>query len=284
MKGWSIGVLAAVLILAAGCAPKADAPEDVAAIKAMADAWGPAESAGDAAALTAQYADGAIQLPANGPIRVGKEAILSAFRTDFRQYIHGAALDVAEDVRVAGDLAFARGTYATKMTPKVPGAAIFDDKGKWLTAYRRQADGSWKIVIDIWNSDLPPVQVLVPASADEEALLQIERDWMAAWLKQDAAVLDGILAEGFVENYQGKATAKKQYIADMKAGIYKLESAEVVDMRAVVFGDQAVVNGISVTKGTTRGKDDSGKRRWTDVYAKQDGRWRAVVSYIVNIE
>ena len=284
MNRWSIGVLAVILIVAAGCAPKADAPEDVAAIKAMADAWGPAESAGDAAALTAQYADGAVQLPANGPIRVGKEAILSAFRTDFRQYIHGAALDVAEDVRVVGDLAFARGTYTTKVTPKVPGAAVIDDKGKWLTAFRRQADGSWKIVVDIWNSDLPVVQTLSPGSADEQALLQIERDWMAAWLKQDAAVLDGILADGFVENYQGKATAKKQYIADMKAGIYKLESAEVVDMRAVVFGDQAVVNGISVTKGTTRGKDDSGKKRWTDVYAKQDGRWRAVVSYIVNIE
>ncbi len=177
MNRWSIGVLAVVLIVAAGCAPKADAPKDVAAIKAMADAWGPAESAGDAATLTAQYADGAVQLPPNGPIRAGKEAIHSGLQTDFDQYIHGTVLDVAEDVRVAGDIAFARGTYTTKMTPKVPGAAIFDDKGKWLTAYRRQADGSWKIVIDIWNSDLPVVQTLSPGSADEQALLQLERDW-----------------------------------------------------------------------------------------------------------
>jgi uncharacterized protein (TIGR02246 family) len=283
MNRWSIGVLAVILIVAAGCAPKADAPKDVAAIKAMVAAWGPAETAGDAAALTEQYAEGAVQLPANGPIRVGKEAILSAFRMDFDQYIYKAA-DVAEDVRVVGDTAYARGTYAAKMTPKVPGAAIFDDKGKWLTAYRRQADGSWKIVVDIWNSDLPPVQVLVPSSADEEALLQIERDWMAAWLKQDSVTMEAILADGFVENYQGKATMKKQYIADMKAGIYKIESAEVADMRAVVFGDQAVVNGVSVTKGTTRGKDESGKSRWTDVYEKRDGRWRAVVSYIFKIE
>ena len=283
MNRWSIGVLAAILIVAAGCAPKADAPADVAAIKAMATAWGQAQTAGDAAALSDQYAGDAVRLGPNAPIQVGKEAIHSALRTFLDQY-RAEEVDVVEDVRVVGDLAFARGIYTAKATPKVPGAAVLDDKGKWLTAYRRLSDGSWKIVVDIWNSDLPVVQTLSPGSADEEALLQIERDWTAAWLKQDPVVMAGILADGYLENYQGETTAKKQYVADMKAGIYKVESSEASDMRAIVFGDQAVVNGISMTKGTKRGKDDSGKRRWTDVYEKQDGRWRAVVSYIVNIE
>jgi uncharacterized protein (TIGR02246 family) len=279
----SIWVLAGILIVAAGCAPKADAPKDVAAIKALAVAWGPAITAGDAAALTEQFADGAIRLPPNGPIQVGKEAILSSLRA-FLDLYSGEEVDVVEDVRVVGDLAFARGTGASKSTPKVPGAAVIDDKGKWVSVYRRQSDGSWKIVVDIWNSDLPVVQTLSPGSADEEALLQIERDWTAAWLKQDPVALDSIMADGFVENSMGQATTKKQFIADMKAGIYKVESTEASDMRAVVFGDHAVVNGISTSKYTMRGKDDSGKSRWTDVYEKRDGRWRAVVSYIVRIE
>jgi len=279
----SIWVLAAILIAAAGCAPKADAPEDVAAIKALMAEWGQSASSGDASALAGYYTDNAVRMNMNVPILVGKEAIRSDWQSTLDRYTH-VETDVAEDVQVVGDLAVARGTYTGKSTPKLPGGAVLNEKGKQVYVYRRQPGGAWKMIMDIWSSDLPVVQTLSPGSADEQALLQIERDWMAAWLKQDAAVLDGILADGFVENYQGKATAKKQYIADMKAGIYKLESAEVVDMRAVVFGDQAVVNGISVTKGTTRGKDDSGKRRWTDVYAKQDGRWRAVVSYIVNIE
>jgi len=283
MNKWSIGVLAAILIVAAGCAPKADAPEDVAAIKALMAEWGQSASSGDVSALAGYYTDNAVRMNMNVPILVGKEAIRSDWQSTLDRYTH-VETDVAEDVQVVGDLAVARGTYTGKTTPKLPGGAVLNEKGKQVYVYRRQPGGAWKMIMDIWSSDLPVVQTLSPGSADEQALLQIERDWMAAWLKQDTAVLDGILADGFVENYQGKATAKKQYIADMKAGIYKLESAEVVDMRAVVFGDQAVVNGISVTKGTTRGKDDSGKRRWTDVYAKQDGRWRAVVSYIVNIE
>jgi len=283
MNRKSIWVLAAILIVAAGCAPKADAPADVATIKAMAVAWGQAQTAGDAAALSDQYADDAVRLDPNAPMKMGKEAIHSAKRAYFGQY-RDEEVDVAEDVRVVGDLAFARGTYTTKMTPKVPGAAVLDDKGKWLTAYRRQADGSWKIVVDIWNSDLPVAQVLSPGSADEQALLQLERDWTAAWLKQDAAAMDAILAEGYVENANGQTTPKKQYVADMKAGIYKVESSEASDMRAIVFGDQAVVNGSSTSKYTMRGKDASGKSRWTDVYEKRDGRWRAVVSYIVKIE
>jgi hypothetical protein len=131
---------------------------------------------------------------------------------------------------------------------------------------------------------MPVVQVLSPGSADEQALLQAERDWTAAWLKQDAVVMAGILAEGYVENANGQTTPKKQYVADMKAGIYKVESAEASDMRVVVFGDHAVVNGSSTSKYTMRGKDASRKTRWTDTFEKRDGRWRAVVSYIVKIE
>jgi len=279
----SIWVLAAILTLAAGCAPKADAPADVAAIKATVAAWGTAITAGDAAALTEQFADSAVRLAPNGPIQVGKEAIHSSLRA-FLDLYSVEEVDVAEDVRIVGDLAFARGTGISKSTPKVPGAAVVDDKGKWVSVYRRQPGGSWKIVVDIWNSDLPPVQTLSPGSADEQALLQIERDWAAAWLKQDAAALDAILADGYVENEQGQTTTKAQMIAAFKAGIYKVESEEVSDIRVVVFGDHAVVNGMTASKQTLRGKDASGKSRWTDVLEKRDGRWRAVTTYIVKIE
>jgi ketosteroid isomerase-like protein len=283
MNWKSIGVLAAILTLVAGCASKADAPADVAAIKAMVAAYGQAATTGDVIALSDQYTDDAVRLEPNAPMLVGKEAIHSGWRTFLERY-NTKEVDVAEDVHVVGDLAFARGTYTAKETPKVPGAAVVDDKGKWLTAYRRQPGGSWKIVVDIWNTDMPVVQVLSPGSADEQALLQIERDWTAAWLKQDAVVMAGILAEGYVENANGQTTPKKQYVADMKAGIYEVESAEASDMRVVVFGDHAVVNGSSTSKYTMRGKDASRKTRWTDTFEKRDGRWRAVVSYIVKIE
>ncbi len=69
----------------------------------------------------------------------------------------------------------------------------------------------------------------------------------------------------------------------MRAGAYKVESAQVSDMRALIFGDQAVVNGLTTVKQTFRGKDVSGKLRWTDVLIKRDGRWQPVTTYIVKI-
>lgn len=58
-----------------------------------------------------------------------------------------------------------------------------------------------------------------------------------------------------------------------------MESSEVSDMRALVFGDQAVVNGTTVTKGTTKGLYSAGTYRWTDIFQKRDGRWWPVSSY-----
>jgi ketosteroid isomerase-like protein len=123
-----------------------------------------------------------------------------------------------------------------------------------------------------------------PASADEQALLQIERDWAAALLKQDAPALDNILADDFFKSKQGQLTPKAKMLADLRAGVYKLDSVELSDMRAIVFGDQATVNGVAVVKGKMNGQDFVDKSRWTDIFDKRDGRWRAVVSYNVPIE
>jgi len=35
------------------------------------------------------------------------------------------------------------------------GCWLFNDKGKYVTVYRKQPDGKWKVVADIFNSDLP---------------------------------------------------------------------------------------------------------------------------------
>lgn len=280
MSRKGIWLLAAILVAAAGCAPKANAPEDVAAVKAQMAAYGPASSSGDPAAVAELYADGAVRLSANTPMVTGKEAIRAQWQASYDNTIHKET-DIAEDVQIVGDLAVARGIWQATDTPKLPGAAVIQSKGKQIFVYRRQPDGAWKIIADIWNSDLPAVQTLAPETPDEFALLQIERDWAAAWLAQDAAALDAILAEGFMESELGQISTKAQILANIRAGIYKVEACENSDMRVVGFGDHAVVNGLNTAKQTLRGKDISGVNRWTDTFVKQDGRWRAVFTHAV---
>jgi len=108
-----------------------------------------------------------------------------------------------------------------------------------------------------------------------------ERDWAAAWLAQDAAALDAILADGYVDTTRGQISTKAEILAEVKAGIHKVEACEISDIRVVVFGDHAAVNGLTTAKETLRGKDASGVNRWTDTFVKQDGRWRVVFTHAV---
>lgn len=51
-----------------------------------------------------------------------------------------------------GDMVYTQGTYTMTMTdPKTK--KPMTDKGKFLTVYTKQPDGSWKVVSDTFNSD-----------------------------------------------------------------------------------------------------------------------------------
>ena len=97
----------------------------------------------------------AVQMPPNAPANVGAENIrgwsagmLAAFSAEF-------ALS-PEEVQPAGaEWAFERGTYTITLTPKTGGDPI-RDVGKYITLYQRQADGTWRMARDIWNSNNPP--------------------------------------------------------------------------------------------------------------------------------
>jgi len=57
------------------------------------------------------------------------------------------------EVAKSGDLACVSGTYDETMTD-ASGKSL-KDHGKYVEVWKKQADGTWKVVADIWNSDLP---------------------------------------------------------------------------------------------------------------------------------
>jgi ketosteroid isomerase-like protein len=58
----------------------------------------------------------------------------------------------ASNVHVAGDIAFERLSFHAISTP-VAGGESLEDVGKGLHVFARESDGTWKLVLDIWNSD-----------------------------------------------------------------------------------------------------------------------------------
>ncbi len=275
-------ILSVVLLLLSACAQKVNDPADVQAIKDTGLAWDKAYNAGNTEAIaSAYYAADPVKLDPYQPAIAGKDAIRASLQKYFDQF-SDEARSVVEDVRVSGDLAVARGTTEGKSSLKSGGySAQF--KAKWMTAYQRQADGSWKAFWDIYNSGLPVADSL-PVGVEEQALMQIERDWAEAAVKKDTAALDRILANEFQANYSSIVGNKKQFLASLKSEATKIQSSAVSDMKALVINDQAIVNGLSTEKRTVAGKDTSAQDRFTDVFVKRDGRWQCVTGYSVKVQ
>lgn len=177
MKTTCVVILCALLLLVSACAQKGDNPADVQAIKKLSTDWDNAYNAGNIDGLLACYTNDAMILRPNKAATVGAKAMRAAFQSYFDIY-KGETHGPIEDVRVSGNLAVARGVYTGTSAPKA-GGSLINEKGKWVGAYQRQADGSWKIFWDAENSDLPVADAL-PLGQEELALLQIERDWTGA--------------------------------------------------------------------------------------------------------
>jgi len=284
MKSAYVLVLCVLLLLVSACAQKANDPTDVQAVKNLLSEYVKADTAKDSAWYTsACYLDGAIRMPPNAAPITGKEAIGKQIQTYYAENTRTNFDLPVDEVLSSGDLAIARGKYTSESTTKASGLAPVNDQGKWVAAYQRQSDGSWKAIFDIWNSDKPSPGA-TSDGAEEQALYQLERDWAAANLRNDTAVVDKFLAKEFVANRPDRTLNKTQLLAEMKANPAKIESAENSDMVAMVFGDTAVVHGLYAEKSTTNGKDTSLKGRWTEVYAKRDGRWQCVTQYATKVQ
>ena len=282
MKTTYVVILAVLLLLFSACAQKINEPADVQAIKDTQPAYDNAANAGNAEAVTSGfYTADATRMEPNQPALVGSDAIRASLQKYFDQHADEIR-NVAEDIRVSGDLAVARGTFEGKSNLKAGGYSA-QAKGKWVTAFQRQPDGFWKAFWDIYNTDLPVADAL-PLGQEELALLQLERDWSEAAVKKDAAVLDRILANDFQANYSTFVGNKKQFLASLKSDTTKIESSVASDMKALVFGDQAIVHGLSTEKRSMAGKDTSGQDRFTDVFAKREGRWQCVTGYSIKVQ
>ncbi len=109
---------------------------------------------GDAAAGAAAYTDDAILMPPNhSPLERNRAIEQYLAQIGSQLQASNFQLSILE-VDVQGDTTIVRGIYSANIT--IPGVdAPMEDRGKTLQVWKKQADGSWKIHRDIWNSNMP---------------------------------------------------------------------------------------------------------------------------------
>lgn len=126
-------------------------------IDATRNAYVAAWRKGDSSAIAELYADDAIVLYPNQPPVSGRTAIREYFTEFFRSFARQDFALESNEIVIAGDLAFDRGSYRWRGYPHDTGKPESDD-GKYLVVLRRRADGQWQVARDMDNSNRPGTQ------------------------------------------------------------------------------------------------------------------------------
>jgi uncharacterized protein (TIGR02246 family) len=125
-----------------------------------------------------------------------------------------------------------------------------------------------------------PLAGAVDAADLTAELDAIEQSLVRAWLAGDGKTVDGILADDWsVIDLTGRVLTKADVMREgFASGERKIEAGTIDEVRVRPLGDVAVVTGRSVLTGSYRGERMTVTQRFTDVFAKRNGRWVIVAS------
>jgi hypothetical protein len=98
-----------------------------------------------------------------------------------------------------------------------------------------------------------------------------------ALLRADTAALSRMTAAEFVEiSRLGQLRTKSDNMLAIATGQLRLTSVTYDSLEVRLYGDLAILTGISSNGGTYRGFPFSDRIRYMRIFVRRDGRWQAV--------
>ena len=146
-------------VLSFGCSPQRTPPDtrDAAetAIRQADLAWSKAMTDKQLDSTVSHYAEESSIFPPNTPTATGKNAIRTVWARFFAMpgfsvTCHPVTIEASR----SGDLGYTQGPYDLAFSDAK--GHTLKDRGKYLAVWKKQSDGAWRVVADIFNSDLPP--------------------------------------------------------------------------------------------------------------------------------
>ena len=124
-------------------------PQDMAAIQRCHDDFSRSMVTKDFETASRTYDDNAVLMPPNHPAVRGRNAI-KEWMAGFPPVLQFKIEIEESDARA--DLAYVRGAFSMVFQPEgAPGP--IEEIGKYLEVRKKQPDGSWLLIADIFNSD-----------------------------------------------------------------------------------------------------------------------------------
>jgi ketosteroid isomerase-like protein len=115
----------------------------------------------------------------------------------------------------------------------------------------------------------------------EEELLKLENEFARAVASNNADVLDRLLVDDWIiVEPDGSIIDKARFLEVIRSGALSHESMESTDLRVRVYGNTALVTGLTTSKGNFMGQDFTSCERATDIFVKQADRWQCVFTQL----
>ena len=110
-----------------------------------------------------------------------------------------------------------------------------------------------------------------------QTVIDLDRKRMQAMAAKDITTLESLIADDLVYTHSSaRLDTKQSLIVGMTSGSTVYTSLEPSDVKAQDLGDTVVLTGVAQINVVSNGAPNTFGVRFTDVYAKRDGRWQMV--------
>jgi ketosteroid isomerase-like protein len=126
---------------------------DESAIRAADAQWSKTAASKDLDAAVSYYSDEATVLPPNAPMAKDKQTIRAVWAPLVAPGVDTSWQLTKVEVSRSGELGYVVGVYQVKAKDAQGNSST--ESGKLVEVWKKQPDGKWKCVADIFNSDMP---------------------------------------------------------------------------------------------------------------------------------
>jgi ketosteroid isomerase-like protein len=118
-----------------------------------------------------------------------------------------------------------------------------------------------------------------PVRSDQQILIQLERDWDAAFLRKDVRFVQNVLADDVVVTYpDGSRGDKAKELILLAEFDQQVDSSTLDEFTVKVNGDTAVVWFTRRLVGPNQGRRVEVTFRYIDVFVWRADRWQCIAS------
>jgi ketosteroid isomerase-like protein len=117
-----------------------------------------------------------------------------------------------------------------------------------------------------------------------QELIRLEEAWNQAMIQNDTEAIRPFMADDWtIIGPEGTQSDKSTFLGLVKSGALTHDVMDCDDIKVRIYGDTAVLTARAVSGGKYQGHAFRSTERVSDVFVRQQGKWRCVLTHLSRI-